>query len=158
MAGHPRIEIIGTEPWPGNAARLLGGGRRTRQLSLLIAPAAGSFAAVRERYPERDIVVLATEPSAVEAALLIYAGADAYLTDSGDLGSAVDSLSTGEAWLSPVAAAAICRLARLPGDPAMDRLAGLARAVAAGQSWPAVRRASGLSDTRSALARLRRLL
>jgi len=157
VTGHQRIEIIGTEPWPGHAARQLGG-RRTRRLSLLIAPAAGSFAAVRERYPERDIVVLAAEPSAIEAALLIYAGADAYLTDSGDLRSAVESLAAGEAWLSPIAAAAVCRLARLAGDPDLDRLAGIARAVAGGHPWPTVRRASGLSGTRSALARLRRLL
>jgi DNA-binding NarL/FixJ family response regulator len=157
MARYPHLEILGIEPWPPRLSRELP--RRTRRpVTLLVTPRANAITCVADRYGGRDVVVLATDPSAVEAALLIQAGADAYLTDAADLPEAIEALAAGEAWLSPVAATAVCRLARLTGDPAFDLLAALARAVAAGQSWPTARRASGLTDTRSALARLRRML
>jgi DNA-binding NarL/FixJ family response regulator len=157
MAGFPRVEILGIEAWPpqltGRLAR-----RSSGLLTVVVTPRADSITSVQERYPQRDIVILATDPSAVEAALLIHAGADAYVTDPAELRGAIDALSSGEAWMSPVAASAVCRLARLPGDPAFDRLAALARVAAGGQPWPSARRALGLTGTRSALAELRQAL
>lgn len=157
MAGSRQVEILGIEAWPtrltGRLAR-----RSSGVLTIVVTPRAGSIASVKERYPQRDIVVLASDPSAVEAALLIHAGADAYVTGPAELRDAIDALGTGEAWMSPLAATAVCRLARLPGDPAFDRLAALARVVAGGQPWQSARRALGLTSTRSALARLRQVL
>lgn len=156
MARPQAIEILGTEPWP-LPLRRVPVNRGTRPQTLLITPFVGSVAAIARRYPRHDVVVLSTKPSAVEAALLIHAGADAYLTDLADLRGALEALAAGEMWLSPVAATAVCRLARLPGDPAFDRLATFARAVASGQP-PRSGGGSGLSGTRWTLAKLRRLL
>ena len=125
---------------------------------MVVTPYRGVLADVRERYPARDIVVVSTDPSAVEAALLLQAGADAYLSDPATLGPAIRGLRDGRVWLSPVGAVGLCRLARLPGDPAFDLLAAAARLAATGRPWPAVCRTLGLRGTRQTLRALRRAL
>ena len=152
MAPAPTPEILGPPPWPLRLSELHG---RTHALTMVVAPHPGALAAVRERYSRRDIVVLSTAPSTVEAALLVEAGADAYLTDLAELEPALAALRAGQAWLSAVAAAAVCRLARLPGDCAFDQLAAAARLAAAGRPWPTVCHTVGIADTRATLAALR---
>src|SRR6185503_14028865 len=97
MAPAPTPEILGLRPWSAGLVAIPGDAGR---LTVVVTPLAGALAAVRERYPHRDVVVLATDPSVAEAALLVQAGADAYLSDPTSLGPALDALRTGQAWLS----------------------------------------------------------
>jgi hypothetical protein len=153
MVPAPTSEILGPRPWP---VQLTDHRADKLRLTVLLTPYVGAFAAVGERYPRRDIAVLSNDPSIVEATLLVQAGADAYLSNPETLPAAFDALRAGHAWLTPVAAAAVCRLARLPGDPAFDPLAGAARFAAGGRPWLTVCRSLGLTDTRGLLAALRR--
>jgi len=153
MARTDDTEIVGRLPWQSRLP-----GRTPGGLTVLITPRVGAVRAVAERYPHRAIAVLATDPSVAEAAVLIHAGADAYLTDVGDLASAVEALRDGRAWMSPIGAAAVCRLARLPGNPAFDTMAAAARAAAAGEPWQRAFRIAGGSPARSMFAALRSAL
>lgn len=105
-----------------------------------------------------EAVVWARDPSAVEAAVLVAAGANAYVTDLVDLAAAVDAVCTGETWFAPVAAAALCRLARNIQDHDFETLAAVARAAAQGRPWPLTCRSAGLEQTQAVLARLRQQL
>src|SRR5450756_1627362 len=146
VAGKSRIEITGPEPWPVGFAGALPRSSAI-PVRILIAPQPRARTSIAELRGRREVVVWASDPSAIEAAVLITAGANAYVTDLDDLASAVRAVSSGEAWLAPVAAAAVCRLARITGDPGLYELSVAARATAAGHPWPLACRAAGLTDT-----------
>jgi DNA-binding NarL/FixJ family response regulator len=157
MAAWSRIEILGPAPWPVGLIDALPR-YAPIPLRIMITPQrhAQSIVAGLRGHPE--VVIWASDPSAIEASMLIAAGASAYVTELKDLVTAVRAVSSGEAWLAPVAATAVCRLARITLDPGLDSLAAAARAAAGGQPWPLACRSTGLAQTRSLLTQLRRQL
>ena len=157
MASQQKIEVIGPEPWPAGFAAALPR-HRAIPITVMITPQPHARATIADHAGRAEVVVWASDPSAIEAAVLITAGANAYVTDLDDLAEAVRAVSTGEAWLAPVAAAAVCRLARIIGDPGLYELSVAARATAAGQPWPLACTAAGLSGTQSLLKQLKRRL
>jgi DNA-binding NarL/FixJ family response regulator len=157
VVGQQRIQVIGPEPWPVGFAGALP--RHTViPITVMITPRSHARTAIADLAAHTEVVVWASDPSSIEAAVLIMAGANAYVTDLDDLASAVRAVSSGEAWLAPVAAAAVCRLARITGDPGLYELSVAARATAQGQPWPLACRATGLSGTQSLLMQLKRRL
>ena len=157
MAGQQRIEVIGPEPWPVGFAGALPR-HAAIPIAIMITPRPHARTAIADLAGHTEVVVWASDPSAIEAAVLITAGANAYVTDLDDLASAVRAVSSGEAWLAPVAAAAVCRLARITRDPGLYELSVAARATAAGQPWPLACRAVGATGTQSLLMQLKRQL
>ena len=124
----------------------------------MVTPQPRAGRTIAQLHRRFHVVVYATDPSAIEAAVLIAAGADAYVANPRDLRSAVSAIGVGETWFSPVAAAAVCRLARLAGDPSLLDLAAAARATAAGHPWQVACQSLGLRATQSDLHRLRQHL
>jgi DNA-binding NarL/FixJ family response regulator len=157
MVGEQRIEFIGPEPWPAGFAGALPR-HSTIPVTIIITPRSHARTVIADRAGRTEVVVWASDPSAIEAAVLIAAGANAYVTDLDDLPLAVEAVSSGEAWLDPVAAAAVCRLARVTRDRGLSELAAAAKAAAAGQGWPLACHAMGVTQTRSLLMQLRRQL
>jgi DNA-binding NarL/FixJ family response regulator len=157
VAGQQKIEVIGPDPWPADFTVALPR-HASIPVTIMITPRPHSITTIADLAGHAEVVVWASDPSAIEAAVLITAGANAYVTDLDDLASAVRAVSSGEAWLAPVAAAAVCRLARITGDPGLYELSVAARATAAGQPWPLACRAAGLSGTQSLLMQLKRRL
>jgi len=127
-------------------------------MKVMVTPRTRARETIATLTGQSEVIVFATEPSAIEAAVLITAGANAYVTSEAELGDAVTALGLGDTWFSAVAATAVCRLARLTRDPALHGIAIAARAAAAGQPWPAACHAAGLTTTQSHLHRLRRRL
>ena len=158
MRGRRRIpEVIGSQPWPTGFRRALPP-RTGRPVKIVVTPLALALRTVADLDSPRDVIIYSTEPSAVEAALLIAAGANAYVTTPRELRHAVAALERGDTWFSPVAATAVCRLARITRSQDLDAFAVAARAAAAGRSWPGACRAVGLAETGSHLHRLRQRL
>src|SRR5450759_4942646 len=155
MAGQQRIRVIGPEPWPTGFAVALPQHAAT-PITVMITPRPQARTIITDLGGHSDVVVWARDPSAIEAAVLITAGANAYVTDLNNLAAAIRAVTLGEAWLSAVAAVAVCRLARITGDQGLDRLSVAARAAASGQAWPLACRAVGVTGTRSLLMQLRR--
>jgi DNA-binding NarL/FixJ family response regulator len=155
VAGAPLIEITGPEPWPIGLREALPR-RSAIPIRIMITPQPHARCTIADLQGHPDVLVWATDPSAVEAAVLIAAGANAYVTEPKDLAAAVEALNSGEAWLAPVAAAAVCRLARNTRNPAFDKLSVAARTTAGGQAWLLACRATGLTQTRYLLTQLRR--
>jgi hypothetical protein len=151
------IEVTGPEPWPIRLARALPR-YSAAPLRVMITPQPYARITIEALHGQPQVLVWASDPSAVEAAVLIMAGADAYVTHTDDLADAVQALDSGETWLAPVAAAAVCRLTRLIRDPDFDEFSAAARTAAAGQPWPLVCRSTGLTRTGSVLTQLRRRL
>ena len=157
MVGQQRIQVIGPEPWPVGFANALP--RHTAiPITVIITPHPHARTTIADLAGHVEVVVWAIDPSAIEAAVLITAGANAYVTELDDLASAVQAMSSGEAWLAPVAAAAVCRLARITRNPGLYELSVAARAAASGTAWPLACRAAGITHTRSLLMQLRRQL
>ena len=154
MAGRATIEIVGARPWPIGLLRALPR-RSAVPVQVLITPQPHARTSIAELRGHKEVVVWAQDSSAVEAAVLIAAGANAYVTQLGDLAAAVRAVSTGETWLAPVAAAAVSRLARSSANPAFTSLSAAARAAAAGQPWPLACRSIDLRHTQSLLQQLR---
>jgi DNA-binding NarL/FixJ family response regulator len=157
VVGQQTIRVIGPEPWPAGFGGALPQ-HAAIPISMLITPRPHARTTIADLAELTDVVVWASDPSAIEAAVLIAAGANAYVTELDDLAVAVQALSSGEAWLAPVAAAAVCRLARVTRDPGLSELAVAARAAAEGQGWLLACRSSGVTQTRSLLIQLRRQL
>jgi DNA-binding NarL/FixJ family response regulator len=157
VVGQQRIEVIGPEPWPVGFTGALPR-HAAIPIAIIITPRPEARTTIADLEGHTEVVVWASDPSAIEAAVLITAGANAYVTDLNDLVAAVRAVSSGEAWLAPVAAAAVCRLARVTRDPGLYELSVAARAAAAGQGWPLACRAAGATQTRSLLMQLRRQL
>jgi DNA-binding NarL/FixJ family response regulator len=155
VAAWSTIEIIGPEPWPVGFIHTLPR-YAPIPLRIMITPQRHAQTIVAGLRGRPEVVVWASDPSAIEAAILIAAGVNAYVTELDDLAAAVGAVSSGEAWLAPVAAAAVCRLARITRDPSLDRLSAAARAAASGQPWALACRSTGLTQTRSLLTHLRR--
>jgi DNA-binding NarL/FixJ family response regulator len=155
---HPtEIEILGSSSWPLGLPDAMP--RRTSTpLKVLITPQTKARQIAANLRGHFEVVTYATSPSAIEAAVLIAAGVNAYVTRTADLAAAIHAVCRGETWFSAVAAAAVCRLARLTCDPALQELAVAARSAAAGQPWPQACRALGLNETRRKLQRLRSVL
>jgi DNA-binding NarL/FixJ family response regulator len=116
VAGQQKIEVIGPDLWPAGFASALPR-HASIPVTIMITPRSHARTAIADLAGHTEVVVWASDPSAIEAAVLITAGANAYVTDLDDLPSAVRAVSSGEAWLAPVAAAAVCRLARITGEP-----------------------------------------
>jgi DNA-binding NarL/FixJ family response regulator len=157
MVGQQRIEVIGAEPWPVGFAGALPRHTAT-PLTIIITPRPQARTTIVDLAGHAEVMVWASDPSAIEAAMLIIAGANAYVTDLNDLAAAARAVSSGEAWLSPVAASAVCRLARVTRDPGLSEFAVAARATAAGQAWSLACRSAGIAQTQSLLMQLRRQL
>jgi DNA-binding NarL/FixJ family response regulator len=157
MAGQQRIEVIGPEPWPVGFAGALPR-HAAIPIAIMITPRSHARTAIADLARHTEVVVWASDPSAIEAAMLITAGANAYVTDLNDLAAAARAVSSGESWLSPVAASAVCRLARVTRDPGLSEFAVAARATAAGQAWSLACRSAGVTQTQSLLMQLRRQL
>jgi DNA-binding NarL/FixJ family response regulator len=157
VASQQKIEVIGPDSWPAGFASALPR-HASIPVTIMITPRPHAITNIADLAGHGEVVVWASDPSAIEAAVLITAGANAYVTHLDDLASAVRAVSSSEAWLAPVAAAAICRLARIIGDPGLYELSVAARATAAGQPWPLACRAAGATRTRSLLMQLRRQL
>ena len=154
MSGRFAIQVVGRQPWPPGLTRALPRTAAT-PIRLVITPQPGAQAAVAERADSVQTIVYSTDPSIVEAAILITAGANAYVTHHSDLPAAVQAVSAGEVWLAPVAAAAVCRLIRAAEDSTLDTLAAAARAAAAGQPWDTARQAADITNTINLLATVR---
>jgi DNA-binding NarL/FixJ family response regulator len=154
VAGKTGIEITGPEPWPVGFAGALPRSSAI-PVRILIAPQPRARTSIAELRGRREVVVWASDPSAVEAAVLITAGANAYVTELDDLAAAIRAVTSGEIWLAPVAAAAVCRLARITRDPHFDKLSVAARAAARGQAWPLACLSTGLTQAQSLLTELR---
>lgn len=157
MAQPTEIEILGSNSWPLGLPDAMP--RRTSTpLKVLITPQTKAQQITANLRGHFEVITYATSPSAIEAAILITAGANAYVTRTADLAAAIQAVSTGETWFSAEAAAAVCRLARLTCDPTLQELAVAARSAAAGQPWPLACRALGLNETRRKLQHLRSVL
>jgi len=157
VAREQKIEVIGPEPWPVGFASALPR-HASIPITIMLTPRPHAITTIADMAGHTEVVVWARDPSAIEAAVLITAGANAYVTDLNDLAAAVRAVSSGEAWLAPVAAAAVCRLARVTCDPGLYELSVAARATAQGQGWPLACRAAGATQTGSLLMQLRRQL
>ena len=157
MAGQRRIGVIGPDPWPIGFAGALPQHAAT-PITVMITPRPQARTIITDLEGHSDVVIWARDPSAIEAAMLITSGASAYVTDLSDLAAAIRAVTSGESWLSAVAAVAVCRLARITGDSGLDELSVAARAAASGQAWPLACRAAGATGTRSLLMQLRRAL
>lgn len=146
-------EIVGPDPWP---ARLRSGLPRHSSVpvGIVVTPQPRARAIVSELRICAKVIIYATDPSVAEAAVLAAVGAVAYVSEVDDLAAAVRSVTVGGAWFSPVAAAAVCRLARMTRDPAFDALAAAARATAAGRSWSVACLSVGVPDSARQLERL----
>src|SRR5664280_2355042 len=139
VARRTGIEITGPELWPVGFAGALPRSSAI-PVRILIAPQPRARTSIAELRGRREVVVWASDPSAVEAAVLITAGANAYVTELDDLMAAIRAVTSGEIWLAPVAAAAVCRLARITRDPHFDKLSVAARAATLGPWRPLGRR------------------
>jgi DNA-binding NarL/FixJ family response regulator len=157
VAGQQKIEVIGPDPWPAGFAGALPR-YASIPVTIMITPRPHTSTTIADLAGHAEAVVWASDPSAIEAAVLIAAGASAYVTELEDLAVAVQAVSSGEAWLAPVAAAAVCRLARVTRDPGLSEFAVAARAAASGMAWPLACGAAGVTQTRSLLMQLRRQL
>jgi len=157
VADPTEIEIIGSGSWPLGFPDALPR-RTTTPLKVLITPQPKAREITANLSDHFAVVAYATSPSAIEAAVLITAGADAYVTRTTDLSAAIQAVCRGETWFSAVAATAVCRLARLTCDPTLQNLTVAARSAASGQPWPLACRALGLVETQSQLQRLRSAL
>src|SRR5664280_2198734 len=154
VARRTGIEITGPELWPVGFAGALPRSSAI-PVRILIAPQPRARTSIAELLGRREVVVWASDPSAVEAAVLITAGANAYVTELDDLTAAA---ATGASQISPEVTArmaAVCRLARITRDPHFDKLSVAARAAARGQAWPLACLSTDLTQTRSLLTQLR---
>jgi len=157
VVGQQKIEVIGAEPRPVGFAAALPR-YAAIPITVMITPRSHASTAIADLEGHAEVLVWACDPSAIEAAVLIAAGASAYVTELEELAVAVQAVSWGEAWLAPVAAAAVCRLARVTRDPGLSEFAVAARAAASGLAWPLACGAAGVTQTRSLLMQLRRQL
>ena len=77
MSGRFAIQLVGRRPWPPGLTRALPRAAAT-PIRLVITPQSGAQAAVAERADSVQTIIYSTDPSIVEAAILITAGANAY--------------------------------------------------------------------------------
>lgn len=157
MTGRARIQITGPQPWPVGLARSLPTSSSI-PVRVVLTPNPRSRATIVTASDQPQVIVWSGDPSAVEAAVFIAAGANAYVTSLTDLAAAVDAVCTGETWFAAVAAAAICRLARNTRHQDFDALAAAARAAAQGLPWSLACRSAGLEQSQDVLTHLRRRL
>jgi len=95
VSGRFAIQLVGRRPWPPGLTGALPRAAAT-PIRLVITPQSGAQAAVAGRADSVQTIVYSTDPSIVEAAILITAGANAYVTHHSDLGAAIQAVGAGE--------------------------------------------------------------
>jgi hypothetical protein len=147
--------VLADPAWEDRVRRALGH-RSPTELTVFVTPRPGVVGEVqRTAATGARALVFARDASLAEAALVIAAGADGYVTELAMLNFASRRVADGEGWFDPVAAAAVARLARLSGNARHDPLTVAARLAAAGRPWHEAQAAAGAVDAGVLLARLR---
>ncbi len=124
-------------------------------LTVVVPPALGVVRTVRAaRALDRECWCWSEQPSAVQAAVVLAAGADSYCALEPDLLGLAFRCARGP-YLDAAGAAGLLQLCRLVSDRSFDTLAAVARATATGTPWERACRASNVSQPRKALRGLR---